>query len=56
MAAPWHVQMAQPGAAQNGLRYPWAVAAGTVGGVGIGAAAVFVPLNLGIKALRKMEF
>jgi ABC-2 type transport system permease protein len=56
MALPWHVQMALPGAAETGLRSRLAVVAGVVGGLGVGAAAVLVPLNLGIKALRRMEF
>jgi ABC-2 type transport system permease protein len=57
MALPYHLQAASrqdtdPGA---GVAFGWlAVRVGSV--LGLGVAAVFVPLRLGVRALRRMEF
>jgi ABC-2 type transport system permease protein len=56
MGAPWHVKMFQAGSAEATMTHPWMVWAGLALGVGCGAAAVMVPLRLGIRALRALEF
>jgi ABC-2 type transport system permease protein len=56
MAVPWHVSMYHAGAADAKLGHASLVWAGAVLGIGFGAVAVAVPLRLGIRALRGMEF
>jgi ABC-2 type transport system permease protein len=56
MAAPSHLY----GAARQDLewtdRLPWWVNAGVAAGIGLGALAVVLPLRMGVRALRRMEF
>jgi ABC-2 type transport system permease protein len=57
MALPWHVTIATskgPGF-EIGHRLWWLVS-GDILGVGVGAAAVIIPLRAGARALRRMEF
>ncbi len=56
MAVPWHLAMYQAGSAEAKMGYPWVVGTGTVLGLALGLLAVVVPLRLGIRALRAMEF
>ncbi len=56
MALPWHVAMYHAGAPDAALPQPSAVLAAAILGIGFGATAVTVPLRLGIRALRAMEF
>ncbi len=56
MAAPWHIMIYQAGAADAPIAHPWMVWTGIVLGLGAGVLAVVVPLKLGIRALRAMEF
>jgi len=56
MAVPWHLSMYQAGAAEARLSHPSLVWAGAALGGGFGALAVTVPLRLGIRSLRAMEF
>jgi ABC-2 type transport system permease protein len=55
MAGPWHLQA---GWAAMGEAEPsaWPVLLGAAVGLGLGAAAVVVPLRMGVRALREMEF
>jgi ABC-2 type transport system permease protein len=56
MAGPWHLMMAL---SRHGDRPPllWPVAGPAAAlGLAVGAAAVFVPLRAGIRALERMEF
>jgi ABC-2 type transport system permease protein len=57
MAGPWHLQAVGGGPGE--LSGPWAgvwVGLGVLLGLGVGTAAVIVPLRLGAEALRRMEF
>ena len=57
MAGPWHLQAGWAAAAGEGEGpSPWAVLPGVAAGLAVGAAAVVVPLRMGIRALREMEF
>jgi ABC-2 type transport system permease protein len=56
MAMPWHLSMYKAGAAEARLPYPSLVWAGAALGGCFGALAVTVPLRLGIRTLRAMEF
>ena len=56
MAAPWHVMMYQAGAPEARLAHLWVVWLGTALGLGFGVLAVTIPLKLGIRSLRAMEF
>jgi ABC-2 type transport system permease protein len=56
MAFPWHFQMLSTQSATTGPEYPWLWWIGATLGAGVGAVAVVVPLRLGIRALRGMEF
>ncbi len=53
MAAPLHALAAFGDEGEPGM---WIVAAGLIWGVAVGAAAVVVPLRMGVRALREMEF
>jgi ABC-2 type transport system permease protein len=56
MALPWHVQMA---AFKEPFDLPpnlWVVLLGAGAGLTLGGAAVFIPLQMGVQTLRKMEF
>jgi ABC-2 type transport system permease protein len=57
MAVPWHVHVALQTAQDGAASAPggWLLA-GLAAGVGLGVAAAVVPLRLGIRALRRMEF
>jgi ABC-2 type transport system permease protein len=56
MAAPWHLYAAVgEGEHWTQASVGW-VLAGMLGGVALGTAAVFVPLRLGARTLRQMEF
>ena len=54
MAGPWHALAAWQ--AEGDGPSPWLVLPGVAAGLAVGAAAVFVPLRMGIRALREMEF
>jgi ABC-2 type transport system permease protein len=56
MAGPWHLQAGW--AASGDIPEPalWTLLPGAAAGVAVGAAAVFVPLRMGVRALREMEF
>jgi ABC-2 type transport system permease protein len=53
MAGPWHALAAW---GEEGGPAVWMIAAGLVAGVSVGAAAVVLPLRMGVRALREMEF
>jgi ABC-2 type transport system permease protein len=53
MAGPWHALAAW---GEEGGPALWMIAAGLVAGVAVGAAAVVLPLRMGVRALREMEF
>ena len=53
MAGPWHAQAAW---AEGGEPALWTVLPGAAAGLAVGAAAVFLPLRTGVRALRRMEF
>ncbi len=56
MALPWHLQMAAPESAAG--RHPvwWIVGLGAAMGTALGITAVTLPLQMGVRTLRKMEF
>jgi ABC-2 type transport system permease protein len=54
MAGPWHAMMAW--GAEGGGPALWMVFVGLAAGAAVGAAAVVLPLRMGIRALREMEF
>jgi ABC-2 type transport system permease protein len=57
MAAPWHLQMALAGDPDHRPRLLWLTCGPAVAlGLGVGAAAVFIPLHAGVRALRQVEF
>ena len=56
MAGPWHLLAGWAAAGGGAEPSPWAVLPGVAAGLAVGAAAVFVPLRMGIRALREMEF
>jgi ABC-2 type transport system permease protein len=56
MALPWHMAMYHAGAPEAALPHASAVLAAAILGVGVAVAAVTVPLRLGIRALRALEF
>jgi ABC-2 type transport system permease protein len=57
MAAPWHVQMALAGPGEGRPTWLWLFTLPPfLLGLGAGAAAVFLPLHAGIRALQRMEF
>jgi ABC-2 type transport system permease protein len=56
MGAPWHLSMFQAGSADAKMPHPWPVWTMLIMGLGVGVLAVTVPLRLGIRALRAMEF
>jgi ABC-2 type transport system permease protein len=56
MALPWHMAMYHAGAPDAPMPYPAAVLVAMLVGLGFGVLAVAVPLRLGIRALRGMEF
>lgn len=55
---PWHVQRAMLGSAEEPFSPAGQalLAAGLTAGLGVGLAAVTIPLHAGIRALRRMEF
>ena len=53
MAGPWHAQAAWADGGEPAL---WTVLPGAALGLAAGAAAVFLPLRTGVRALRRMEF
>jgi ABC-2 type transport system permease protein len=55
MAGPWHVQEAL-GDEANAALFRWLLPAGALAGLAAGAAAMVVPLRMGVRALREMEF
>ena len=55
MAGPWHAQMAWQ-AAEGAEPATWTLLPGAAVGLVVGAAAVFLPLRAGVRALRRMEF
>lgn len=56
MALPWHLQMATAESAESRQPSWWIVGLGATLGLATGAAAVVIPLQLGVQTLRKMEF
>ena len=57
MAGPWHLLAGSAAAAgTTDGPSPWVVLPGVAAGLAVGAAAVVVPLRMGIGALREMEF
>jgi ABC-2 type transport system permease protein len=57
MAAPWHLYVvAGENPTLDPTTAPWLIGAGIAAGIGVGAAATAMPLRLGIRALRRMEF
>ena len=58
MAGPWHLQLAaSESRGETPLTVPIAMLwAGLILGMGVGMAAVIVPLRAGTRALRGMEF
>ncbi len=56
MAAPWHIQMAVSQTGSLSTIGLWMVGVGVAAGLVIGGAVVVVPLQFGIRALRRMEF
>jgi ABC-2 type transport system permease protein len=56
MAAPWHARMALQRVATFEAPAAWWELAGLAGGLVCGAVAVVVPLRIGARALRRMEF
>jgi ABC-2 type transport system permease protein len=54
MAVPWHL-LAAANVALSPLRLAW-LTGGFTAGIGLGAAAVIVPLRLGGQRLRRMDF
>jgi ABC-2 type transport system permease protein len=54
MAGPWHARAAWQGV--DGEPSWWTTAVGVAAGLALGTAAVIVPLRMGIRALREMEF
>jgi ABC-2 type transport system permease protein len=54
MAGPWHAQAAW--ARDGDAASPWVLLAGAAAGLAAGALAVVVPLRMGVRALREMEF
>ena len=56
MAAPWHLQMAAVDNLGSRPVSDWWLILGILGGIGIGVAAVLIPLHSGARALRQMEF
>ncbi len=56
MAMPWHVQMVTAESATSRQPIVWMVGLGAALGIGLGLAAVILPLQLGVQTLRKMEF
>jgi ABC-2 type transport system permease protein len=54
MAVPWHWEwFADP---ESGTGNFWWPAIGVLAGIGLGVAAIAVPLHIGARALRRMEF
>ena len=56
MAGPWHLLAGWAAAGEGAEPSPWVVLTGVAAGLAVGTAAVFVPLRMGIRALREMEF
>ncbi len=56
MAAPWHARMAWQRVATFEAPAAWWELAGMAAGLVCGAVAVVVPLRIGARALRRMEF
>ncbi len=56
MALPWHLNCAVQGEESVNPALAGWLAAGVAAGLALGAAAVIVPLRIGIRALRRMEF
>jgi ABC-2 type transport system permease protein len=57
MVLPAHLLLAARGGIELRLTWhDWWLGAGVLAGVAVGAAAVFLPLRAGAKALRRMEF
>jgi ABC-2 type transport system permease protein len=56
MAVPWHLRATFTDSLAWSEQAGWWLAAGLLGGVALGAAAVIVPLRLGALTLRRMEF
>ena len=53
MAGPWHALAAW---GEEDGPAAWVIAAGLIAGAAVGAAAVVLPLQMGVRALRDMEF
>lgn len=56
MALPWHLQMVTAESGTSQLPNLWLVGVGASLGLGLGMACVVLPLQLGVRTLRKMEF
>lgn len=58
MAIPWHVRIMTNGLENAILSelFTWWLGIGALAGTALGAAAVFIPLRIGARALRRMEF
>jgi ABC-2 type transport system permease protein len=57
MALPWHLYvLLAEGDLANQPAVKWGMVGGVLAGLVLGAAAVVVPLRIGIRALRRMEF
>ncbi|HEV3261745.1 MAG TPA: hypothetical protein VG013_33150 [Gemmataceae bacterium] len=56
MALPWHVRAILSDALGRPIAADWVWYAALAAGLAVGAAAVFLPLRLGARNLRRMEF
>jgi ABC-2 type transport system permease protein len=56
MAGPWHWRMVYVQRVQSEPFSVWWLAIGPLAGGAVGAMAVVLPLVLGVRALRRMEF
>lgn len=58
MAVPWHLEAARlgKGTEMGEAEFNWWMSLLLAAGLGLGAAAIMVPLRIGAKALRQMEF
>jgi ABC-2 type transport system permease protein len=57
MAAPWHIHAALgEGSELTATDPPWSVFAGVIPGIVAGVVVALIPLRIGARALRRMEF
>jgi len=56
MALPWHLQMVTAHSGTSQQPNLFIVIPGAIAGLCLGAAAVIIPLQLGVQTLRRMEF